>query len=125
MTLLFVVVGAFVGAPARYLTDRWVQRRHDSRLPWGTITVNVVGSAVLGALLGGLPTTGGPSWLQPLLGTGFCGALTTFSTFSFETVRLLEDGEGVAASINVLVSVLAGAAACVAAYAVAAAVVLR
>jgi fluoride exporter len=125
MTLLLVVAGAFVGAPARYLTDRWVQRRHDSRLPWGTITVNVVGSAVLGALLGGLSTTGGPSWLQSLLGTGFCGALTTFSTFSFETVRLLEDGEGVAASVNVLVSVLAGAAAFVAAYAAAAALVLR
>jgi CrcB protein len=121
MTLLLVVAGAFVGAPARYLTDLYVQRRHDSRLPWGTITVNVVGSAVLGAVMGLGSGGGAPGWVQPLVGTGFCGTLTTFSTFSFETVRLVEDGEGVAALLNVLVSVVAGAVACLAAYALVAA----
>lgn len=52
MTLLLVVVGAALGAPARFLTDRWVQSRHDSVFPWGTFTVNAVGSFVLGAVLG-------------------------------------------------------------------------
>jgi CrcB protein len=119
MTLLLVVAGAFVGAPARYLTDRYVQSRHDSQLPWGTWMVNVAGSAVLGALAGALSDRAGGAWLQALVGTGFCGALTTFSTFSFETVRLLEDGELGPALTNIAASVVAGAAACFGAYALA------
>jgi CrcB protein len=52
MTLLMVCLGAALGAPARYLTDRAIQSRHDTVFPWGTLTVNVVGSLVLGALVG-------------------------------------------------------------------------
>jgi CrcB protein len=104
MTLLLVALGAAVGAPLRYLVDRAVQVRHDSVFPWGTFCVNVGGSALLG-LLSGLPA---PAPLSALLGVGFCGALTTYSTFGYETLRLTEDGAGFLAVLNAAGSVLAG-----------------
>ncbi|MEU0897484.1 fluoride efflux transporter FluC [Streptomyces massasporeus] len=105
MNWLLVVGGALVGAPLRYLTDRAVQTRHDSVFPWGTFTVNVTGSLILGLL------TGAATHLQILLGTGLCGALTTYSTFSYETLRLAETGARLQAGLNVAVSVTAGVAA--------------
>lgn len=109
MNVLMVVLGAMVGAPLRYLTDRAVQRRHDSLFPWGTFTVNVVGCLVLGVLTGLVGVL--PAPVSLLLGTGFCGALTTYSTFSYETARLAEDGAYVYAVANVTLSVVAGLAA--------------
>lgn len=103
MTLLLVLLGGAVGGPARYLTDVTVQRLHGSAFPWGTWTVNVAGSFLLGLLAAAAPV-----WALTLLGTGFCGALTTFSTFGYETVRLAEEGETAAAVENVVASVLAG-----------------
>ncbi len=119
MTLLLVALGAAVGAPARYLTDRLVQSRHDSVIPWGTVSVNVVGSLILGGLAGA-GTMLSPAVLA-LLGTGFCGALTTYSTFSFETWRLIEEQAYGAAVANVVVSVVVAMAAVVLGYAVVAA----
>ena len=107
MTLLLVLLGAAVGAPLRYLTDRTIQARHDSVFPWGTLTVNVAGSLLLGFLTA-LPAS--PA-LAALAGTGFCGALTTFSTFSYETVRLAENGRWGSAALNVLGSLAVGTAA--------------
>lgn len=109
MTLLLVALGAAVGAPTRYLTDRLVQSRHDSLMPWGTVSVNVIGSLILGGLAGA-GTAVSPAVLA-LLGTGFCGALTTYSTFSFETWRLIEEESYGSAVANVVVSVVAGLAA--------------
>ncbi|MFI6676840.1 fluoride efflux transporter CrcB [Kribbella sp. NPDC050470] len=108
MTLLLVLVGAAIGAPLRYLTDRAVQARHDTVFPWGTSTVNVVGSLILGAIAGG--TTAGvvPDQLQYLVGTGFCGALTTYSTFSYETLRLVEQNAKFFAAANLAASIIAG-----------------
>ncbi|WP_369194053.1 fluoride efflux transporter CrcB [Streptomyces djakartensis] len=105
MNWLLVVCGAMVGAPLRYLTDRAVQARHDSVFPWGTFTVNVTGCLVLGLL------TGVGAHLQLLLGTGLCGALTTYSTFSYETLRLAETGARLQAALNVAASVSVGVAA--------------
>ncbi|MDX3384176.1 fluoride efflux transporter CrcB [Streptomyces niveiscabiei] len=105
MNWLLVAVGGMIGAPLRYLTDRAVQSRHDSVFPWGTFTVNVVGCLVLGALTGA--ASAGPD-LRLLLGTGLCGALTTYSTFSYETLRLAETGAGLDALANVAGSLLAG-----------------
>lgn len=91
--LLAVAAGGVVGAPARYLLDRSITGRHDSVLPWGTFAINVTGSLLLGVLVG-LGLAGHlPSLIDAGVGTGFCGAFTTFSTFTFETVRLVEDGE--------------------------------
>ncbi|HEY3941801.1 MAG TPA: fluoride efflux transporter CrcB [Acidimicrobiales bacterium] len=111
MTLsLFAVVaaGGLVGAPARYLLDRAISTRVASDVPWGTFVVNVSGTLLLGFLTG--LTLGdhlGPID-RALLGTGFCGAYTTFSTFTFETVRLVEDGRFLAAAGNVLLSLAVG-----------------
>jgi fluoride exporter len=115
MTLLMIALGAAVGAPARYLTDRAVQSRHGSVMPWGTLSVNVIGSLILGALTGA-GTAVSPG-LMALLGTGFCGALTTYSTFSFETWRLIEEESYFAAVANVVVSVAAALVAVVVGYA--------
>ncbi|MEO3804623.1 fluoride efflux transporter CrcB [Nonomuraea sp. B1E8] len=104
MTVLLIVLGAAVGAPLRYLVDRAVQARHDTAFPWGTLTVNVAGSALLG-FLAGLPAGDG---VMALAGTGFCGALTTYSTFGYETVRLVEEGARFHAVANAVASVLAG-----------------
>lgn len=108
MNWLLVVVGAMVGAPLRYLTDRAVQKRHDTVFPWGTFTVNLSGCLVLGLLSGAVAAGAASSHVQLLLGTGLCGALTTYSTFSYETLRLAEDGAGLFAAANVAASVVAG-----------------
>jgi fluoride exporter len=104
VTVLLVVLGAALGAPLRYLTDRFVQARHDSVFPWGTFAVNAAGSALLGFLVA-LPAD--PAVLA-LGGTGFCGALTTYSTFGYETLRLAESGARFIAAVNVAASVAAG-----------------
>ncbi|MFJ3233820.1 fluoride efflux transporter CrcB [Streptomyces sp. NPDC086787] len=108
MNWLLVVAGAVVGAPLRYLTDRSVQARHDTVFPWGTFAVNVIGCLVLGLLSGAVTFGAAPRSLQVLLGTGFCGALTTYSTFSYETLRLAESGARFFAAANVVASVVAG-----------------
>lgn len=107
MTVLLVLVGGMIGAPTRYLADRAVQARHDSVFPWGTFAVNVAGSALLGFLLGAQLHLGLPSSAVVLLGTGFCGGLTTFSAFGYETLRLLADGAIGEAGLNVIGSLAA------------------
>jgi len=108
MTALLVVLGAAVGAPLRYLADRFVRARLASAFPWGTFTVNVTGSFVLGFLIQGAAAHHVPGSVSALLGTGLCGALTTYSTFGYETVRLVEDRFRAYALLNVVASVAAG-----------------
>jgi CrcB protein len=112
VTLVLVLVGGALGAPLRYLADLAVQSRHDSVFPWGTFAVNIAGSLILGVAAGAVTATDGPTWVLTLLGTGFCGALTTFSAFGFETVRLLEEGSLLAAGLNVGASLGVGMVAC-------------
>ena len=112
MTVVLVLLGGAVGAPVRYLADRAVQRRRESVFPWGTLCVNVVGSLVLGVVAAVVYAGSAPGWVLTLVGTGFCGALTTFSTFGYETVRLLEDGARGEALVNAVVSLAVGLAAC-------------
>ncbi len=108
MNWLLVIVGGALGAPLRYLTDLQVQRRHDSVFPWGTFTVNVVGCLVLGLVTGAAVSGAVPEGVRLLLGTGLCGALTTYSTFSYETMRLAEEGAALFATLNAVGSVTAG-----------------
>jgi len=105
---LMVAIGGFVGAPSRYLIDRAVNRRIESDLPWGTFLVNISGSFVLGLLTGLSLGHHLSPVAKALLGTGFCGAYTTFSTFTFETVRLLEVGQVLDAALNVTISTIVG-----------------
>ncbi|AEV81482.1 chromosome condensation protein CrcB [Actinoplanes sp. SE50] len=104
MTVLLVAIGAAIGAPLRYVTDRYLQVRYGTAFPWGTLTVNVTGSLILGFVLG-MPLS--PT-ATALLGTGFCGALTTYSTFSWETLTLTRRGEQASALGYVLLSLLSG-----------------
>jgi CrcB protein len=108
VSLLLVITGAAIGAPLRYLTDRAVQARHDSVFPWGTFAVNVIGSLLLGIVTGAVTAGGASPQIQLAVGTGFCGALTTYSTFSYETLRLLEGDARFLAVANVLASIVAG-----------------
>jgi CrcB protein len=116
VTLLLVFIGGALGAPARYLTDRAIQTRRDAVFPLGTLTVNLVGSLTLGALTAATSRAGLPPQVALFAGTGLCGGLTTFSTFSFETVRLLEDGSLLEAVANTVTSLLAGLLAAAAGY---------
>lgn len=106
MTALMIALGALLGAPARYLTDRAVQTRHSTVFPWGTLTVNVIACLILGIV------TAAAHRLYPELvafvGPGFCATLSTYSTFSYETVRLVEDGERFHAIANTALSLTAG-----------------
>lgn len=98
MNWLLVVVGAAVGASLRHLATRY-----NSAFPWGTFVVNVVGSFALGLLTGVAS-----SQVQLLLGAGLCGALTTYSTFSYETLKLYESGAKTYTVLNVVGSVAVG-----------------
>lgn len=114
MTALLVVVGAAVGAPTRYLVDllvRWWLRSGPDDVPWGTAVVNLAGSLLIG-LVAGSTLDHPSSALTALVGTGFCGALTTYSTFSVETVRLVERGRPGAAAGYAVGSLVAGVALC-------------
>lgn len=112
MTVLLVLLGGALGAPTRYLADQYVQSRHDTVLPWGTFAVNIAGSTLLGLLAGAAAGGTLPAWLLTLAGTGFCGALTTFSTFGYETLRLVQSGSWALAGLNVAGSVGVGLGGC-------------
>jgi fluoride exporter len=92
MTLLLVAVGGFFGAIARYTVDFWVVSRGVTRMPVGTLLVNVSGSLGLGLLVGMTGAAGDPEWVMILGGAGFLAAYTTFSTWMFEAARLMQRG---------------------------------
>jgi CrcB protein len=115
-----IVIAGAVGAPSRYLLDGFVQDRTSGAFPWGTFVVNMSGSVVLGFLTGLALYHAFPSTPRIILGTGFCGAYTTFSTWTFETVRLLEDGDVTEALANAGASLVVGLAAAAAGMALAA-----
>ena len=117
--LAFVAAGA-IGAPVRYLVDGVIADRTAGAFPWGTFVVNITGSLLLGFLTGLALYHGFPDTPKVVLGTGFCGAYTTFSTHTFETVRLLEDGAAQEATRNALGTLVAALAAAVVGLAVAA-----
>lgn len=107
MMYLTVAAGGAAGAAARYFLSGWVHRFDGAAFPWGTLAVNVAGSFLIGAVMH--LAMGRFAWsLQTrlLLTTGFCGGLTTFSTFSYETLALLEDQQWLAAGGNTLLNVL-------------------
>lgn len=108
--IAFVVAGA-IGAPVRYLVDGAISDRVGGTFPWGTFVVNATGSLALGFLTGLALYHAFPATPKVVLGTGFCGAYTTFSTFSFETVRLAQEGALGAAIRNAAGTLLTGAAA--------------
>jgi len=111
--ILALVVGlaAGLGAVVRYTVDQAVSLRHDGALPYGTLTVNLSGSLVLGLVTGVATHHGLPADAAVILSAGFCSGYTTWSTFSYETLALVESGAVLAAVANVVLSVAAGLAA--------------
>ena len=111
MIIVGLLIAGAVGALLRYRIDHLVQRRStstSSEFPTGILLVNLTGSFVLGVLTGSAVHHGvSATWLT-VAGTGLIGAYTTFSTFTFDTVSLTENGEWGAAVLNVLVSVVCG-----------------
>ncbi len=89
-TLLIVAAGGGLGAVARYLTGLWALRLLGPAFPWGTMAINVVGSLAMGLAAALLLDRAGPSRATLFLMTGVLGGFTTFSTFSLETIRLIE-----------------------------------
>ena len=117
MTPLLVVLGALAGAPLRLLAERVaVARRGDGSVA-GTVAVNVVGSAVLGLLLG---LGDVPAWVLALVGAGFCGTLTTFSTLGADVVRLAGEGRAARAAGYLATTLLLGIGVAAGAYGAAA-----
>lgn len=108
MSVLLVAVGGAAGAVLRFAIDRGVQRAHGSRFPWGTFAVNALGSFVLAVLAASALSLSESDAPALLLGTGLCGALTTFSTFGHETVRLYGSGARGHAVFNVVVTLAGG-----------------
>ncbi|WP_414937605.1 fluoride efflux transporter CrcB [Amycolatopsis sp. cmx-11-51] len=108
MTVLFIALGGGLGAILRYLTDLRVRAWRGAAFPWGTLAVNVVGSAILGVLTGWALHGGQPDTVRSLLAVGFCGGLTTFSTFGYETLLLFTGQTRRRAALNVGVTMVAG-----------------
>jgi len=108
ITVMLVAAGSALGAPTRFLIDQFIQRSHERILPWGTWTINVTGAFLLGMLMGSATRLELDTLLLAAAGTGFLGAYTTFSTFTWETMRLVEDGAFLAALGNIVLSVIAG-----------------
>ncbi len=103
--ILLVGFGAGLGGILRYLVANSVQRLFPMSLPIGTLSVNFLGSFLLGLLIFGLSDNGvlSSNW-RLFLAIGFCGGFTTFSTFSFETFALLQDAEFLLATLNIFLN---------------------
>ena len=90
MIALWVVLAGSAGAVSRFVLDGFIRSRLQSEFPYATVLINVTGSAVLGVVAGLVAFGSTPEQVQAIVGVGFCGGYTTFSTASVETVRLLE-----------------------------------
>ncbi len=110
----WVGLGGFLGANARYLLGGFVADRWGTIFPWATFVINISGSFVLGFFLGFAQDR---PWVHPtwrlLFAVGFIGAYTTFSTFTYESIRLIQDGEFLLATANMVGSVIAGGTAAI------------
>jgi CrcB protein len=105
--LLYVALGSAIGGVSRYLLGGLVQRMLDTTFPAGTLLVNITGSFLLGAIIRyALETPSLSPEVRAFLTIGFCGGYTTFSTFSYETMALLEDGEWARAGVYITASVI-------------------
>ena len=111
MSILVIGVGGAAGAVSRYLATGWIQGLSGGFFPWGTLVVNVVGSLALGFVVVWLQASVSSAELRELVTIGFLGSFTTFSTFSYETVAMLRDGEWLRAGGYTTGSIVLGAVA--------------
>ena len=107
MNIVFVGLGGFIGASTRYLISLYASKLFTSKIPIGTLTVNILGSLIIGIVMElTLKTSLISPHMKLFLTTGFLGGLTTFSTFSYETMELIEKGELLRAIFNIALNLL-------------------
>lgn len=107
--LLIIAIGGGIGSVSRYLTSQWLAQRLGAFFPYGTLAVNIIGCFIIGLFMT-IATEKfvvNPLW-RLLITVGFLGGLTTFSSFSYETMKLLEDAEYWLALSNVALNCLIG-----------------
>lgn len=108
MTYVAISVGAVLGANLRFVLGRWIADRAGTAFPVGTLVINVTGSFLIGLILVVVTERiAAPGWVRPMVAIGFLGSYTTFSTFSFETLALVQNGGMVPAAVNIGASVAA------------------
>jgi CrcB protein len=105
MILLLVALGGGLGAVARYGLGGWIHDITGTGFPWGTAVINVSGSFAIGLIVQYLTGIAAPPEWRAFLAIGFLGGYTTFSSFSWETVMLLRDGQWQRASLYMTMSV--------------------
>lgn len=107
MNIVFVGLGGFIRASTRYLISLYASKLFTSKIPIGTLTVNILGSLIIGIVMElTLKTSLISPHMKLFLTTGFLGGLTTFSTFSYETMELIEKGELLLAIFNIALNLL-------------------
>jgi len=105
---LAVGIGGFAGAIARYLLGAYIGGRFGVRFPYGTFVINMTGCFLIGLALAVLSRTTASAYWRYLIPIGFIGAYTTFSTFEYETLRAVQDGQIVTGLLNIGLSVIVG-----------------
>ena len=106
--LIYVIVGSSIGGAARYLSQEFVQKNFPSFIPLSTLSVNIVGSFIIGIIYALAERSKISAEVRILIATGFCGGFTTFSSFAFENVKLLQDGEFFNTGLYILLSLVIG-----------------
>lgn len=107
-TLVYVMVGSGIGGAARMLTQEFVQKNYPSFIPVGTLCANIIGSFIIGVIYALAERSRISAEIRILLATGFCGGYTTFSSFAFENMKLIQDGEFFKTSLYVLLTLVIG-----------------
>ena len=105
MTYLAISIGAVLGANARFLLGGWIAERLGASIRFGTFVINVTGSLLIGIVLTLSTERLVADWFRPMLAIGFLGSYTSFSTFSYETLNLVQGGSWALAALNVAASV--------------------
>lgn len=106
--LIYVLVGSSIGGAARYLTQEFVQKTYPSFIPLGTLSVNIIGSFIIGIIYALAEKSKISAEVRILIATGFCGGFTTFSSFAFENIKLIQDGELFNTALYLLLSIVIG-----------------
>lgn len=106
--MLFVGIGGIVGAISRYLLGKWITSKTSNTIPFGTWIINISGSFVLGLLAVLHIEHVIPNWIWFLCGIGFLGAYTTFSTFGYETIQMIQNKKTKKATFYITSSVILG-----------------
>ena len=106
--LIYVIIGSSLGGAARFLTQELVQKNYPTSIPLGTLAVNIIGSFIIGIIYALAEKMKISAEIRILIASGFCGGFTTFSSFAFENIKLMQDGEFFNMGLYVLLSLIIG-----------------